>query len=324
MRLGIFYGLLAGALWGIVFVVPKLLPDFGPLQVSAGRYIAYGLVSLAVLMPRARSVLSRLRMADVRALFSLSLSGNLVYYILLAAAVRLVGVAPTSLIIGVLPVTITLVGSREHGALPFRRLVAPLATVLAGIVCINLDVFGGTTDGGPQTGAALAGVVCAALALLSWTIFAVGNARYLRSQDRFSSNDWSVLWGLMSGVVGAFVWIFTMLVPAEWHGPLLIANPDAARWHEFVLVNLGLAIGASWLGNALWNAASQRLPLTLSGQMIVFETLFALLYGYVYAGRWPRGLEILAIVLLVGGVLWSVRVHAKAEKPDPLLQAEHP
>jgi drug/metabolite transporter (DMT)-like permease len=44
--------------------------------------------------------------------------------------------------------------------------------------------------------------------------------------------------------------------------------------------------------------------------MIVFETLFALLYGFVYDHRLPRPLEIAAIVLLVAGVSWSVRRHA--------------
>jgi drug/metabolite transporter (DMT)-like permease len=76
------------------------------------------------------------------------------------------------------------------------------------------------------------------------------------------------------------------------------------------MLNLGLAIGASWLGNGLWNAASKRLPLTLSGQMIVFETLFALLYAFIYDQRLPRPLELAAILLLVAGVCWSVRQHA--------------
>jgi drug/metabolite transporter (DMT)-like permease len=82
------------------------------------------------------------------------------------------------------------------------------------------------------------------------------------------------------------------------------------RWHMFWTLNLVLAIGASWLGNGLWNAAAKRLPLTLSGQMIVFETLFALLYGFIYDHRLPRGLEIAAIALLVAGVSWSVRQHS--------------
>ncbi|MGF6411404.1 drug/metabolite transporter (DMT)-like permease [Paraburkholderia sp. MM5482-R2] len=86
-----------------------------------------------------------------------------------------------------------------------------------------------------------------------------------------------------------------------------MADPS---WHTFWLLNLALAIGASWLGNGLWNAAAKRLPLTLSGQMIVFETLFALLYAFIYDERLPRPLELAAILLLVAGVWWSVRRHS--------------
>jgi hypothetical protein len=52
-----------------------------------------------------------------------------------------------------------------------------------------------------------------------------------------------------------------------------------------------VALGASVIGNGLWNAASRLLPLSLSGQLIVFETLFALLYGFLHDARWPLPLE---------------------------------
>ena len=82
---------------------------------------------------------------------------------------------------------------------------------------------------------------------------------------------------------------------------------------------MGLAVGASWLGTGLWNAASKRVPLTLSGQLIVFETLFALLYGFVYDARLPRPLEAAAIGLLIAGVTWSVRRHDDgAGRPAPI------
>jgi hypothetical protein len=51
----------------------------------------------------------------------LSLVGNLLYFILLAAAIQLVGIAPASLIVGVLPVTITLLGLKDEGALSLRH-----------------------------------------------------------------------------------------------------------------------------------------------------------------------------------------------------------
>lgn len=42
----------------------------------------------------------------------------------------------------------------------------------------------------------------------------------------------------------------------------------------------------------------------------MFETLFALVYGFIYAQRWPHALEWGAIGLLVAGVGRSVRQHA--------------
>jgi drug/metabolite transporter (DMT)-like permease len=93
------------------------------------------------------------------------------------------------------------------------------------------------------------------------------------------------------------------------------ASVAPARWQTFWIVSFALALGGSWLGNTLWNAAAKRLPLTLSGQMIAFETLFALLYAFVYDERLPRVPEVLAIVLLLGGVSWSVRQHAVARAP---------
>ena len=71
------------------------------------------------------------------------------------------------------------------------------------------------------------------------------------------------------------------------------------------------------IGNHLWNIASRRVPVTLSGQLILFETLFALLYGFIYKGQWPRMLEGAAIVLLTVGVMWSVRVHAMEDDVTP-------
>ncbi|CAB3764985.1 DMT family transporter [Paraburkholderia solisilvae] len=312
MRRGVMFGMMAGALWGTVFLVPRLLPDFSPLLLSSGRYMMYGAVSVVVALPGARSLLRRLSGADLAALVKLALAGNLLYYLLLTGAVHMVGIAPASLIVGVLPVTVTLLGRRDHGAVPLARLVWPLAMVLAGIACINVDVFTAASAGPGASGSILtklAGLACAVGALVTWTWFAVENARYLQRNGHFSGSEWSVLWGIVTGLLGAALWIVVAALPAGF----VTAPADGTaevRWHLFWMLNLGLAIGASWLGNGLWNAAAKRLPLTLSGQLIVFETLFALLYAFVYDHRWPRPLETAAILLLLAGVSWSVRQHA--------------
>ncbi|MCA8094558.1 DMT family transporter [Burkholderia anthina] len=306
MQRGVVYGVLAGALWGMVFLVPRLMTDFSPLLLSAGRYAMYGLVSLAAALPAARSLLARLTREDLVALAKLALIGNLAYYMLLSTAVHLIGIAPTSLIIGVLPVTVTLVGLGDHGAVPLRRLAAPLALVIAGIGCINVDLFTSEAAQATTLGQKLAGIACASGALASWTWYAVANARYLQRHHHFSGNEWSVLWGVVTGLIGGLCWVAILALPS---GTVQAAVP-ASRWQLFWGLNLALAIGASWLGNGLWNAASKRLPLTLSGQLIVFETVFAMLYAFVYDHRMPRTLEIAALALLLAGVYGSVRRHS--------------
>ncbi len=324
MRRGVMYGMMAGALWGTVFLVPRLLADFSPSLLASARCMMYGVVSLAAAAPIARRIAAKLTRADIVALARLAFIGNLVYYVFLTAAVHRVGIGPTSLIVGVLPVTVTLAGRRDHGAVPLGRLVWPLALVTAGIVCINVDVFTSApahAQGPDSVPGKLLGLACALGALASWTWFAVENARTLRRRNahktRFDSNEWSVLLGILTGLFGAMLWLPALALSdgpggIAKAGDVAAAGAVDARWHVFWLLNLGLAVGASWLGNGLWNAAATRLPLTLSGQMIVFETLFALLYGFVYDGRPPRPLEAAAIVLLLAGVVWSVRRHGDA------------
>jgi hypothetical protein len=50
-------------------------------------------------------------------------------------------VAATSLIIGVLPISVTLMGHKDHGSVPLRQLALPLLLVAAGIACINSTCF---------------------------------------------------------------------------------------------------------------------------------------------------------------------------------------
>lgn len=308
---GVLCGLLAGAMWGMVFVVPALLTAFTPLELAVGRYLAYGLISAGLMAGRLPALLGRIERSDAAALLRHALAGNIIYYMLLAMGVKLAGVAATSLIIGVLPISVTLMGRKDHGAAPLRQLLAPLLVVAAGIACINIDVFthAGAGAGGAAT---LLGVLCASGALLCWSWYTLDNARFLKRNPHFSSAEWSALYGMASGLIALAIGAVALAV---FHADVTGAAGAASGrdWGVFWIVNALLALGASVIGNQLWNVASRRVPVTLSGQLILFETLFALLYGFIYKQQLPRPLETAAIVLLIAGVCWSVRVHAMEE-----------
>jgi len=306
---GVLCGLLAGAMWGMVFIVPAFLTAFTPLEMACGRYICYGLIAAGLMLPRLPALLRRLDRDDVIAMIKHALSGNIVYYMLLALGVQLAGVSATSLIIGVLPITVTLMGHKDHDAVPLKRLTLPLLLVAAGIACINIDVFSHEAANGMPLTQKLLGVACATGALLCWTWYSVDNARYLKRNPHFSSGEWSALYGVSSGLIALAI---ALVALAVFHADVTGAGAVASGrdWTVFWIVNAVLALGASVIGNHLWNVASRKVPLTLSGQLILFETLFALLYGFIYRQQFPRGLEIAAMVLLAAGVMWSVRVHA--------------
>src|SRR5690606_6611101 len=86
--LGVACGIGAGALWGLVFLAPELARDFNPLQLTVGRYLAYGLIAWALLAPRWKAVTARIGRRDWLNLFWLALTGNTLYYILLSGAVQ--------------------------------------------------------------------------------------------------------------------------------------------------------------------------------------------------------------------------------------------
>jgi drug/metabolite transporter (DMT)-like permease len=293
----------------MVFIVPELLPAFSPVELAVGRYVAYGVIACGLMLPRLRSLIARLERSDYAALVRHALAGNIVYYIFLALGVKLAGVAPTSLIIGVLPIAVTLMGRKDHGSLPLRQLALPLLVVGAGIACINVDVFMHAQAVNADIGRTLLGVLCATGALLLWSWYTVDNSRYLKRNPHYTSAEWSALYGLASGLIALVIGLVCL---ALWHGDITgaVGAASGRNWTAFWISNTLLALGASVIGNHLWNIASRRVPVTLSGQLILFETLFALLYGFIYAHQFPRPLEIAAIVLLIAGVVWSVRAHA--------------
>jgi len=297
---GIGSGILAGALWGLVFLAPQLLRDFTPLQMSVSRYLAYGAIAVLVLAPRWRAAIAPMRAADWWTLARLSLLGNLVYYVLLGAAVQWAGGAAASLIIGLLPVSVTLVGSRAAGALRLPALAWPLALCVLGVGLVGVQALAGGHATQHDLPTRVAGLACAFAALLSWTAYSVGNARWLSRRPDISSQDGSLLTGVVTGGL-ALLAALPAFAGAGGH-----ALDDWARFWGIAVV---LALFASVIGNALWNRSSRLLPLTLVGQMIVFETVFALLYGFLWKQRWPSLLEALAIACLLAGVYGCTAAH---------------
>lgn len=292
ISLGIIAGIIAGAFWGLVFLAPELTRGFTPLQLSAGRYLAYGVIA-AILVSRSwRSLFTRLGWHEWKALAWLSFAGNIIYYYFLAKAVQTGGIAMASIVIGLLPVVITLVGSRDAGAVPLRKLLPSIVLSTAGLFCISWQHLQSSSP---------AGLLYASGALASWTAYAVGNSRWLARLRSVTPHEWSMLTGLVTGAEALLLAVPAFAPGTPQHG--------TSEWLFFAAVVSSVALLCSIIGNGFWNYASRALPLTLTGQMIVFETLFAALYGFLWEARWPTLVEAMAMVLLVAGVASCALAH---------------
>lgn len=49
MLSGVLYGLGACVLWGFVYLVPLVLPDYDPVIIATARYISFGLVAVPLM-----------------------------------------------------------------------------------------------------------------------------------------------------------------------------------------------------------------------------------------------------------------------------------
>ncbi|WP_338486927.1 DMT family transporter [Pseudomonas trivialis] len=296
---GIVYGVCAGLCWGVIFLGPQLTPGLSGLEFAVLRFLCYGAVSMVLLMPRWRRVCAHLSMADWKSLFWLSLIGNLIYYTLVGTGVQLVGIATTSLIVGLIPVFVTLAGRHDANAVSLPKLVPSLCCAVGGVMLISWHAL--INGDRPDTLATIAGISCAVGALVTWSWYAVSNSRRLVQVASVSSHDWALLTGVMTGAQSLLLAAPVLGLQAATHG--------SAQWLHFLLVAGGVAILSSVVGGACWNQASRLLPLALSGQVLVIETLAALVFGFLWEQRLPDSYEIAAIALLVTGVVWCLNCH---------------
>lgn len=331
---GTLWAAAAGLMWGLVFVAPTLLSAYPAALLAFGRYLAFGLIVLPLAwLDRTR--LAQLSRADWRDATALTLVGNFAYYLLLAASIQRTGGALTTVIIGSLPMMIAIASNRRNaqrdGLLPWRKLAPPLLLIAGGIALVNHEEMAALSQ--PNAAHSLADYALGALlglgALACWTWYPIRNADWLRTHADRPPSTWATAQGLVTLPLATAGLALTWVLGASgaWPGSAALSEfdwplgPDPWRYVGLMAV-LGLL--ASWAGTLCWNKASQRLPTALAGQLIVFETVSALAYTYLWRGQWPGAITSLGIGLLLGGVWLGLRIQPIPTMPhDPLNPAPH-
>jgi drug/metabolite transporter (DMT)-like permease len=285
------------SLWAIAFIVPLVLDGSSAAEITFGRFFVYGIISLLSLN------LALLRRAGWRILglaLVFAVAGNVAYYFVLTLGIQMSGAPLAILVIGMLPVTVSVLGrlTAQEGSL--REIALPLLTFGAGVLIFNLGKTDFLRD---VEGFSLLGAALLLAALAMWTWYAVANARFLRARRQLAASDWSSLVGVAS------------LVAILCAAPLFylagdLRNPAALPAEELapiLLWSLILGGGSTWLGTILFNLASRLLKVSLLGQLIIFEALFGVFYVFVALGDRPSWVELGGIALALVGIWWSIR-----------------
>ncbi|MEB0140798.1 MULTISPECIES: DMT family transporter [unclassified Undibacterium] len=305
---GLLAAIGAGLLWGLVFITPVLLPDYSGVILSFGRYLAFGLIAI---LPAAFDFrrLRRLRRADWYCALRLSLVGNMIYYAALASAIQLIGAPIPTMLIGTLPVVIAisanLLGADHGQPTPWKQLAWPLSLIFCGLMLVNVAEF--AHPSAPHSYADYwQGTALALLAVAAWTWYPLMNSRHLKANTALASSTWATAQGLCTLPLALLGFAIYGLILKQ-AGTLPANFPLGDQGVQFISLMLVLGFFASWLGTLLWNHASHTLPASLSGQLIVFETLAALSYTFILRQTLPPPPICAGVLLLCVGVALALR-----------------
>ncbi|MDD3266532.1 MAG: DMT family transporter [Burkholderiales bacterium] len=288
--LGICAGLMSGVLWGIPFVAPLILQNFTPLDITFGRFVFFGLIGL-LFIPRLNYVWKSLdRKSKIELLF-LSSIGFWVYTLLLTFGIQHSDGVLASLIIGMIPLTITIFSRPKLTP----SLIIGIVVLLFGFSCL----FSPESISIQTLRKYSSGILVLLVALFMWTIFAIRFARFAALRQHIKSFDLSSI----IGVINLFFIIPVYFISGN-NLQNIIQSPLLGK---FILVCLALGVGASWLANIFWAYCSKVCSSTICGALMVSETVFGCLYSLCYYHRMPSPYELVAIISLFIGMICVIK-----------------
>ena len=300
MLLGIAAGLTTCSLWGLTFVAARAVVPFTAWDLTIARYGIFGLACLLLMVDR------RFRptgIARLRLVIGLLLggAGYVGYFICASFAVELAGAAVPPVIIGTMPVFLSIIANIRDRSAPWKTLALPLTLIAIGVAIVNAAAI--SADHVADQRSILLGILASSAALGIWIAYGLANAAVMGSADAPDGLQWTGLQG-----IGAAIGSVLLLPLASFDLVNTASPPEILR---FVLWAAMMGLAGSWLATLCWVFASRRLPLALAAQLIVAETVFGLAYGFIFEDRFPSPAEAIGAIMQVAGVCSAIAVFRK-------------
>jgi drug/metabolite transporter (DMT)-like permease len=305
MYKGIAFALSACFIWGMIFIIPQFMSSFSSLEIALGRYWFYGAISLLILLKANLQGSCRYPLAIWMKAFGLSLLSG--YYLWVVLAIRFSSPEVCALILGTSPITIALYGNWKEKEISYKQLLIPCLLILVGLVMINAPRLMLSNSAVEYS----LGLIFSVVSLISWSAYVVLNARFLKHTPSVQANDWATMQGvttLIWVIVGGCACCFVLWDQVEMDKYLTLND----EMIQFLVGCAALGLLCSWVGASLWNKASVHLPVSLAGQLMIFETIFGIVFVCLLEQKLPPLIEWSGILLLLGSVTHSIRSLSKA------------
>lgn len=294
MITGVLFTAAACFCWSLVFVIPSFLENFQPLEIALGRFFIYGLISFSFLALKRRELFAKKYTLYWKKASYLSLLSTVICYTGTVLNMKYAGPAVATLVFATVPIFIALGGNLHKKEFPSQKLFLPLSLILFGVFFAK---FKGIDDS-LSISSFLLGLFFGLIGLISWTWFAVENAHFLKQNKEISITDWSLILGTATFfhviVIGTAFILFS-----EESSKYLTFTPEIQK---FLFLSIILGSFCTWLAFFLWNKGGKMLPISLTGQLMVFEIIFALFLIYSLEGTWPGPMEWTGVFLMLAGV----------------------
>lgn len=298
MLKGLIYAFAACALWGLVFAIPGMLKGFSPFEIAFGRCLLFGLFSSGLFFFHRKSIFEILTPEICWKSFQLAFIVNIVHYVALIFGLYHASETLTTMILGLNPIAIAFYGNWQRKEVNFQQLLMPCALMIIGLMILNLPLLSQVSSFEDH----FFGIICAIIALGTWSWFIVENASFLKKHPFIPVHHWVTISGV-STLVCIIVSSIIVFAISIFNSNSLPRFSTSLNFYSFIYGCGVLGIGSSWMAHFFWNRATQHLPIVLAGQLSILETLFGLFYIFMLETRIPTFLESLGILIVSAGIM---------------------
>jgi drug/metabolite transporter (DMT)-like permease len=310
--IGVLAALFGAFAWSLNFIVPFVIGGYSIFDFALFRFVIPAALGMLFLLYK-RDALRALTRSDWLTTFLLGFIGYLAYFLTVAGAAIFAGPVIAPAFLGLVPVVLAIAGNLSRKLVSWRALSFSIVLTMVGLAFVNASIFDAMSMATARSPAI--GIVLAIAAVGLWTWFGLANQRALAARPGVDAHIWTalILAGgglemLAFGPIGLALGLFN--IPQ-----LGLGWENAAPLYFW---GTALAIFASIGGALAWTFASQRLPVALSAQLLVSETIFGTIFGLAVHGRLPTIIEIGGLTVLTVGVIITIRVFHGTAKASPL------